>query len=204
MLHTRSLKESKIGDTLLAALEEMPAAVRAVKFYSVSEVAAMISPDPKQLHRARAAQQLAIDNGTRIEPGSLESISCVSVGKGRFEYSAEAIHNYLRGKRAQEKERELKIQALTGLNAVLAFQTWLCEASPMDTWPFSIQADGRPIDLCAAIIADKLTGEAERLTLREFGERAADAASRAFHRAEAEALDGVVVVVAERTPAKGL
>lgn len=192
MLHTRSVQESKIGDALLAALEEMPAAARANKFFSVSEVAAMISPDPKQLHRARAAQQLAIDNGSRIEPCSLESIPCVPVGKGRFEYSAEAIYRYLQAKRAQEREQEMKIQALTGLNAVLAFQTWLGEASPVDTWPFSIQADGRPIDLCAAIIMGKLTGEAERLTLREFGERSATSAARAYHRAEAVALEEVL------------
>lgn len=47
------------------------------------------------------------------------------------------------------------------------------------------------MDPCAAIIVGKLTGKAEALTIHEFGDRVADAASRAFHQAAARALDRV-------------
>lgn len=64
-------------------------------------------------------------------------------------------------------------------------------AMPVETWPFAIQRDDRPMDMCAAIVAGKLTGKAEALTLRAFSERVADASARAFHLAEARELDRV-------------
>ena len=64
----------------------------------------------------------------------------------------------------------------------------MATAMPMDQWPFSIQEDGRPMDMFLAIEAGLLTGKAERLTLREFGTRLADASSNAFARVEADEL----------------
>ena len=66
----------------------------------------------------------------------------------------------------------------------MGFQAWTAIASPVDEWPFSIRADGRPMDICAAILLGKLTGDVERLTLQQFSERLADAVWRAFHEEE--------------------
>lgn len=106
-------------------------------------------------------------------------------------YSAQDLEDYLKRLYAATKVRGVGMARQPGkpnAAAVLGFQSWLASASPLDKWPFSIQPDGRPMDICAAIITGNLTGTAEDLTIREFGERVADAASRSFHEAEARAL----------------
>lgn len=70
----------------------------------------------------------------------------------------------------------------------MGFQAWTAIATPVDEWPFSIRADGRPMDLCAAIALGELTGVAERLTLRQFSERLAHASGQAFQEHERDAL----------------
>ena len=77
------------------------------------------------------------------------------------------------------------------------FSTFMQTATAADTWPFSIQKDGRPMDLYAAILDDKLTGEAERLNLREFSTRLADAASQAYADEEAKALESGTPLAAD-------
>lgn len=72
--------------------------------------------------------------------------------------------------------------------AMRGFQSWLGHATPLETWPFTIRGDGRPVDLAEALATGQLSGIAERLTLREFGARLADASSAAFHEAEAASL----------------
>lgn len=87
----------------------------------------------------------------------------------------------------------------------MGFQSWLANATPMGTWPFSIQLDGRPMDICAAILTGRLTGVSERPTIHEFGERAAVASSKAFHDAERAELDAMVRDGSySRTTARGL
>lgn len=104
-------------------------------------------------------------------------------------YPASEIEDYLARFEAAvaAKRRQVRL----ALPPILGFQSWRASATPLEHWQFSIQRDGRPMDLCAAIIAGKLTGKAEALTIREFCDRVADAASRAFHQAEARALDRV-------------
>jgi hypothetical protein len=72
--------------------------------------------------------------------------------------------------------------------AMRGFQSWLGHATPLETWPFTIRGDGRPVDMAEALATGQLSGIAERLTLREFGAKLADASSAAFHEAEAASL----------------
>lgn len=68
------------------------------------------------------------------------------------------------------------------------FQSWLSFGSPADTWPFCIQPDGRPLDMAEAIATGRLNDDIERLNLREFSTRLADAASRGASSEEARAI----------------
>ena len=68
------------------------------------------------------------------------------------------------------------------------FQSWLSFGASSDTWPFCIQPDGRPLDMAEAIATERLNNDIERLNLREFSTRLADAASRTSSEREAEAL----------------
>lgn len=61
---------------------------------------------------------------------------------------------------------------------MLGFQTWLGAADPKEQWPLAIQKDGLPRDLIDAQLADDSSEDIERLTIRAFGVRCADAASR--------------------------
>lgn len=187
----RSAKELAQGAALVAALQTMPESVKEQKLFSVAEVAAILDEDPKQIHRAREK----VENGPReddepIASTDLESVPFVKVGV-KYKYPASGIEKYLEDRMAAFNKTKKKIQGMMR-GPELGFQTWLAEASPLETWPFSIQADGRPMDMCTAIILGKTTGDAESLTIREFGTRAADAAARAFHDAEAESIKGVV------------
>jgi hypothetical protein len=84
--------------------------------------------------------------------------------------------------------------------AVLGFQSWLAPASSLDKWPFSIQPDGRPMDILATTIAGKLTGTAEDLAIREFRQRVADATAFDFHEGETKKIAEVAVVGKKTSP----
>jgi hypothetical protein len=65
---------------------------------------------------------------------------------------------------------------------------FLTTAMPEDTWPFSIQADGTPICMFEAIERGLLTGEAQRLTIRQYGEQLAQAAGQRETSVDAKAI----------------
>jgi len=164
----------------------------------------MTGEDPKQIHRARERVENEeilrarekLEKGehigqqrTHIKDTDLESIQFVKKGL-KYRYPARAVEKYLDDCKNAANATALKIQSMKR-GGIYGFQSWLTEATPLDQWPFSIQPDGRPMDMCAAIALDKLTGEAESLTIREFGERVADAVSHSFHDDEAVALDEI-------------
>jgi len=149
------------------------------------DVAVMLDTNARALDRARQDQEKALAAGGRIDKLSFASLAFMPSlsGSGRHTCSLEEVHQFLERRRVAEEDLRFKLQAAMGLNAALAFQAWTLEATPDDAWPFSIQADGRPLDFVAALTLDKLTGEVEWLTLREFGNCAGDAAARAKNEA---------------------
>lgn len=86
-------------------------------------------------------------------------------------------------KRAKE-DQERRTAAVN--STYRGFSAFMQAATGADTWPFSIQSDGRPLDLYSAILDSKLTGNAERLNLQEFANRLAYAASNTHSDQEAD------------------
>jgi hypothetical protein len=161
--------------------------VKALYLFEVGDAAALLSVDPKTLQRKRKERDEILKNGDEPDPLDISSIAYVPP-RPTVKYLAQDLEDFLRRLAEATKapySAKSKMPGKPAALAVLGFQPWLSIASPIDTWPFSIQPDGRPMDLCAAILTGKLTGKAEHLTIREFGERAADAASMAYQRSEA-------------------
>lgn len=178
---------------MLAALMAIKPSVKTIYFFEVGDVAALLKVDAKTLKRRRDARDAALDSGAEIDPLDIASIPYVPPNP-TVKYSAQALEDYLLRlatasafARNVAADRPGRRQA----SALMGFQTWMSIATPVDTWPYSIQADGRPMDLCAAVIQGVLTGNAERLTLRQFSERLADAAGRAFQERERDQLESV-------------
>jgi len=143
--------------------------------------------DAKTLQRKRKQRDALLDKGEDPDPLDISSIPYVPP-KPTVKYSAQDLEDFLKRLYALTKSHRVALPAAPAKRqavAVLGFQTWMAAASPVDTWPFSIQPDGRPMDLCAAIILGKLTGKAELLTMRMFAERCADISAAAFQEDEA-------------------
>lgn len=170
---------------LIGALQAVPAETKKLLWLSARDVAAMTDFSAKKLQRARTARDAALVAGQPIDPLDPASIpfSAPSPGKPAALYPAQPVEDYLTRVLGSAK-RGAAGEVDPSLAPTLAFQRWLTMAEPADVWPFSIQEDGSPMDMVAAVLADALTGEAEALTVREFGERAADAASKRLTRRE--------------------
>lgn len=198
----RTKRELEKAAALLETLRSLSDAEKDDLDFSVAEVAAMTGEDPKQIHRARERVENEeilrarekLEKGehigqqrTHIKDTDLESIQFVKKGL-KYKYPARAVEKYLDDCKKAADATALKIQSMKR-GGIYGFQSWLTEAMPLDQWPFSIQPDGRPMDMCAAIALEKLTGEAESLNIREFTERIADMASRSFHDTQAVAIE---------------
>jgi hypothetical protein len=158
---------------------------------TVDEVCTILNKSSKTLQRARNARD-ALKVGEVADGTSLASIPYIPPGPDALAcaYLMSEIKAYWRRriKAAQSEVEAEPIPVVQGIGAAHGFLSFMASALPTDTWPFSIQADGRPMDLFLAMKLGLLTGIAERLTLREFGDRLSDAASASFHRSVAEEL----------------
>ena len=190
-----------LRDELLEVLESMLDEFS----LSVETVAATLMVDIKAVHRAREAQDEALREGSPIEPGSLEALPWLQVG-ARFKYTPRGVLEYLEHRANEGRIKIVMINAAKEKSVsyrpahVSGFATWLATATADEAWPFSIQPDGRPIDVVYAIVAGLTTDEAANLTPREFAEKLAHAASNAFHADEARQLR---ILVEEADPVEG-
>jgi len=162
---------------------------------TVDEVCTLFNKGPKTLKRARDARDETLSAGRVPDGTSLASIPYIPPGPDGLSYAylmSEIKAFRLRRIKAAQSEVEAEpIPVVQGIGAARGFQSFMASALPTDTWPFSIQADGRPMDMFLAMELGHLTGKAERLTLREFGDRLSDAASSGFHGSEADELRNV-------------
>ena len=172
----------------LAALASIPPDIKAIFFFEAGEVAALLRVDTKTLQRKRKERDAALAEGTEINPIDIASIPYVPPTPV-VRYSAREIEEFLLrlASAASEPTRPFGLTRSVGAS-FMGFQAWMAIATPTDDWPFSIDSDGRPMDMCAAITLGVVTGVAERLTLREFAERIADSAGKAFQEREKEKL----------------
>jgi hypothetical protein len=200
--HVSSALEIEEHAAKLAALMSIPAAVKPMFFFEVGDVAALLRVDPKTLQRKREARDKALRlkadaelagaaRGEQIDPLDIASIPYVPPAP-TVKYAASELEDYLLRLLATSKSKPPANPGFSLPGTFRGFQSWLSTATPLDTLPFSIQADGRPLDLCLAIAAGLLTGAAERLTIREFGERLAHASAAGYASDEAEQLRGAL------------
>lgn len=202
--HVSSAKDIESHAARLAALLAIKPEVKPNYFFEVGDACALLGVDAKTLQRKRKLRDTLLTKGEDPDPLDLSSIPYVPANPS-VKYSAQDLEDFFKRLYAVTKSHRVRLPESPGRRqavAVLGFQTWMAAASPIDTWPFSIQSDGRPMDLCAAIILGKLTGKAERLTIREFGERAAQAAGKAFADAERAELDGISRQIPPRSAAR--
>lgn len=161
---------------------------------TVDEVCTILNKSPKTLQRARDARD-ALEKGKEADGTSLASIPYIPPGPDGLSYAyrmSEIKAFWHRRITAAQSEVEAEpFPAVQGIGTVHGFASFMASAMPTDTWPFSIQADGRPMDMFLAMELGLLTGKAERLTLREFGDRLSDAASSGFHGSESDELRSV-------------
>lgn len=172
---------------IVEALFAIKPEIKPTCFFEVGEVCALLRVDAKTLQRKRKQRDALLEKGEDPDPLDISSIPYVPP-RPTVKYSAQDLEDFLKRLYALTKSHRVALPKAPGKRqavAALGFQTWMAAASPTETWPFSIQPDGRPMDMCAAIILGKLTGKAELLTLRMFAEHSADIAAAAFHKDEA-------------------
>lgn len=189
-----------LGSNKMFAMGEVRRALRAIPKedlatvpLSVGAVVVLLDKDPKTLHTARKKRAKMLEAGAKILPLELESIPFAGTPTAAT-YMALDLVEYLDRKalaptlHVWEQTLPQSYPNLQLPRSFLGFQSWLARAEVTDLWPFSIQGDGRPMDLIAAILNDTVGDDLRWLTIREFGTLAADTASQAFHDKEKGAL----------------
>lgn len=146
------------------------------------EVSIILQRNEKTLEQDRREQ-------TPADPSYLPYIK----SGGKVLYRAGDVAAYLqRGLRVSTRDATApQVPPVAG--SIRGFSTmgdWLRHGGVEDRWAFSMQRDGRPIDLVSAIETSALTGDAAALTLGEFTEQLSSSVARAhFNRQDGELHD---------------
>lgn len=165
--------------------------------FSVAEACTFLDRSAKTLQRARAARDEALRTGTPIDGRSLASIDYIPPEAGglAFAYRQTELlafwQRYLGGTASSLPSTNTAPGSTTTMRGVTGFTEFMTTGLPDQTWPFSIQEDGTPLDFYIAMNANLLTGKALRLTLRDFGTLLANAASTRYAQQEADDIAGV-------------
>lgn len=162
---------------VIRVLSDIPKKQLATLPLTPKQVGVLIVREPKTMERDRREQRAAVAAGQEIDPLHPRSLPFVApAGSEReVQYIASDVLAYL-ARRAKAVDRSFLKRG--GVPELRGFQSWLGFGSASDTWPFAIQADGRPVDMIEAIATGRLGADAERLNIRQFTERLAEAASR--------------------------
>jgi hypothetical protein len=181
--------EKKEYDELVSRMADMPSTQRELTMLSAIEASVLLKISIGTLDRARSKRRDLEQNGELIPPTSHASIPFARSGdEGPVQYFAQDVVEFLtRLRQASMAAATRPAVAPLPIN-VEGIRGWLASADATETWPFSIQSGGRPLDLMDAISLNVLTGEARRLTLQEFGKELGEAASAAFRATESVAL----------------
>lgn len=211
---TEGKKESEAERRKRFALQNevvaLTAAAQSVCLLSVADAATLLNKSPRTLRRARIERDDSLASNRPIDPASLASVPFVppAAGESEVHYAVSELLGYQRRRVAAARAAVLADDETATIPPVArGFQTWLASAGPEadSAWPFSIQPSGRPVDLFEAIQTGTLTGKSERLGMRQFCERLADAASEQAASSEREALNAATTQHAEpgvKTPSR--
>ncbi|MDP3493865.1 MAG: hypothetical protein Q8R82_12180 [Hyphomonadaceae bacterium] len=175
---------------VIGALASLPARARKILPLTPKQVSALLGGRaPTTMRKDRSDQRAAIEGGRKVDPGHPMSLPYVPpVGSEReVQYLAQDVLDYLE-RRAKLVDRSF-LKRGSADPTMRGLQSWMSLASPSETWPFVIQEDGRPLDMAEAIATGRLTEHAQRLNLREFCDRLAEAASRSGTRTERAELE---------------
>ncbi|MDY0747925.1 hypothetical protein SNE35_25715 [Paucibacter sp. R3-3] len=167
----------------------------------------IINREPKTMEADRRKQRAlkAAGQADQIDPTHPMSLPYIPAHSDEREvhYVASDVVDYLGRRYATVDRSFLKRGApLSADPALRGFRSWLSQASVAETWPFCIQADGRPLDMAEAIATGRLNDDIEQLNLREFSTRLADAASRATSLGESIEVGAAVRTAKTRGAAK--
>lgn len=192
--HIETDPQQRARSAMLATLRAVAGATPDYP-YAVANVCVLIRCEAKTLFNARKKRTAALTKGQPIHPLELESLPFVP--KQNPTYMAIHLVQYF--------DRLMKATGMNpadvmipgnyqtfAVHAVLGFQNWLNAAGPQEQWPFAVQKSGRPMDLIAATLSHQVTNDIRWLTIREFGEVAAHAASDTFAETEQQVLRRVV------------
>jgi len=194
--HTDTVERMKAQIAMRALLRSIPAEEKMSYEVSVASACVLLQRDPSTLLEARRKRTLWEEKSQPIPPLDLAAIPFIK--KMPPVYTAYDLLEFIdktaraRGLKVAEQDDASKYPGSVG--AVLGFQTWLGQAGPREQWPFVVQMDGRPHDLIAAQLGGDAGEQFEWLTIREFGDRCADVASRALSSEEASAIGEVAHV----------
>lgn len=181
--------EKQEYDQLVSRVAAMSPAQRDLTMLSAMEASVLLKISIGTLDRARSKRRDLEQAGQPISPTSHASIPFARSGdEGPVQYFAQDIVDFLmRLRGASRASGDLREPAAVVAN-LEGIRCWMAVADAQETWPFSIQRDGRPVDLMDALTHGLLTGEARRLTLRDFARQMADAAAAQFASSEEKAL----------------
>ncbi|RQO58482.1 hypothetical protein DBR47_12275 [Paucibacter sp. KBW04] len=188
--HTDDMERMKAQIAMRALLRAIPDEEKMSYEVSVASTCVLLQCDPSTLYEARRKRTDWEKKKQPIPPLDLASIPFIK--KKQPVYTAFDLLAFIdktaqaRGLKLADQDNPRKYPGAVG--AVLGFQTWLGAAGPKEQWPFAIQKDGRPLDLIAAQLAGEAAEDFEWLTIREFGERCANAASIAASSKEARSM----------------
>jgi hypothetical protein len=174
-------------DELVARLARKSPEELSLTMLSPIETTVLLSISIGKLDRSRGARRDMLKSGEPIAPTSYASIPFAQADdEGKIQYFATDVRDFLerlwKSARSPHDGSQILFQGD-------GFRRWMAEGTPSDTWPFTILASGRPLDFMQALSDRMLTGDAQRLTLGEFGAKLADAASSQFRAEERAALD---------------
>lgn len=186
---------------LIRELASMPRSAQKKYKLSTKQTGIIINREPKTMEADRrkqralvAAMKKAKETGGDAPEIDLKHPMSLPYAppagdEREVQYFASDIVDYLDRLYATVDRSFLKRGAAPSTDPMMrGFQSWLSFGSPADTWPFCIQPDGRPLDMAEAIATGRLNDDIERLNLREFSTRLAEAASRGGSSKEARAI----------------
>lgn len=179
--------------SIIESATQLGEAGRSIVRVSTTVLAAILDREPRAIEQDRKKLRDARELKLPVDPLHPCSIPFGEpTAEGReIEYYLSDVIEFLQRRSASVDRSHLPgHDPVSVIILPRGIHRWMSEASPAETWGFSIQPDGRPMDLSQAIATSNLTENAERLTLREFGTRLADASSASFHDSEAAALWG--------------
>ena len=156
------------------------------------QIGTLTGRKPKTLETDRRQQREVIEAMKKDKTKKMDLLHPMSLvylpatGKEReVRYTAYDLHRYL-ARRFKSANRSFLKRGGSPMDPELrGFQSWLSYADAADTWPFCIQADGRPLDMCEAIATGRLTEDSMRLNIHEFSDQIANAVSKSYSKEEA-------------------